>query len=865
MGEVYRARDSKLKRDVALKVLPDQFIADHDRLARFQREAEVLASLNHARIASIYGVEEADGVQALVLEMVEGPTLADRIALGPIPLDEALPVSSQIADALEAAHEHGVIHRDLKPGNIKVLPDGSVKVLDFGLAKVLDPDVDGSGHSQSPTITSPAMTRLGAILGTAAYMSPEQARGRGVDKRADIWAFGCVLYEMLTGSRAFEGGEVSDTLAFVITKEPDWSALPSGLPPAVPALLRRCLQKSARLRLRDIGDARLAIDDALAQLRAGTQEGSLVADARTSGRRALRWISLPLVALSAIGLTLLSMPRRPEAPAARPTRLVLQLPAGDELAFGEAAPVGEGRPAVAISPDGTRIVYVGRRAGSVRLYQRPLDSFDSTAIAGTEGAFNPFFSPDGQWIGFFTNTHLKKVPVSGGTPVTLCEARNPYGATWARDSIFFAQVFGTALSRVPAAGGAAEVVRSEGGQRFWPFSVPGDDALLVTGWPAGIHLVRLNDREGGDRVIARTYTNARLTPTGHIILVRPGQLLAAPFDRARWEIVGTETPILAGLRTESWGGGHFSFSQEGTLAYVQGAPATTGSLVSLDRAGNTASMPGFGAGYFGAFKLSPSGEKLAIIVTEATSELWVYDLARGTRTRLNTNANSGHPLWTPDGKWVLFSSSEGGAWNIFRQPADGSAQPSRLVSSANNQIPYAWSPDGRVLAYSEVDPTTRGDIWLFSESDRQPRPLLKSGSSETQPAISPDGAWLAYVSDESGKSEVYVTSHPEVRGRTLISFDGGEEPIWSRDGKELFYRNGQRWMSVTVSTRPTFDAGRPRMVFEGNYLNVSGISYDITADGRRFVLIRGLDAPPAREIHVVLNWFEELKRLTERR
>ena len=269
--------------------------------------------------------------------------------------------------------------------------------------------------------------------------------------------------------------------------------------------------------------------------------------------------------------------------------------------------------------------------------------------------------------------------------------------------------------------------------------------------------------------------------------------------------------------------------------------------------------------YFGAFKLSPSGEKLAIIVTEATSELWVYDLARGTRTRLNTNANSGHPLWTPDGKWVLFSSSEGGAWNIFRQPADGSAQPSRLVSSANNQIPYAWSPDGRVLAYSEVDPTTRGDIWLFSESDRQPRPLLKSGSSETQPAISPDGAWLAYVSDESGKSEVYVTSHPEVRGRTLISFDGGEEPIWSRDGKELFYRNGQRWMSVTVSTRPTFDAGRPRMVFEGNYLNVSGLSYDITADGRRFVLIRGLDAPPAREIHVVLNWFEELKRLTDRR
>jgi Tol biopolymer transport system component len=864
MGEVYRARDSKLKRDVALKVLPEEFVVNPDRVARFRREAEVLASLNHSRIASIYGIEEADSTPALVLELVDGTTLADRIAQGPIPLDEALPIASEIADALDAAHERGVIHRDLKPGNIKLLPDSSIKVLDFGLAKMLDPAADASDRSQSATITSPAMTRIGVVLGTAAYMSPEQARGRVVDKRSDIWAFGCVLYEMLTGSRAFAGDEVSDTLAFVITKEPDWTALPAATPLPVRALLRHCLQKSVGRRLRDVGDARLAIEDALTQLGDGTQEGSLVAGARTPGRRALGWIYLPLVAISAVGLTLMLMPRRPEAPAARPTRLVLQLPAGDELAFGEAAPVGEGRPSVAISPDGTRIVYVGRRAGVVRLYQRPLDLFDSTAIPGTEGAFNPFFSPDGQWIGFFTTTHLKKVPVAGGTPVTLCEARNAYGATWSRDAIYFAQVFGTALSRVPAAGGTAEVVRSEGGSRFWPFSVPGDDALLVSGWPPGIHLVRLNEREGSDRRIAAGYTSARLTPTGHIILVRPGQLVAAPFDQTRGEIVGAETPIVAGLRTESWGGGHFSFSREGTLAYVQGAPATTGSLVSLDRSGNADSMPGFGPGYFGALKLSPSGEKLAVIVTEATSELWVHDLARGTRTRLNTNANSGQPLWTPDGRWVLFSSSEGGAWNIFRQPADGSAQPSRLVSSTNNQIAYSWSPDGRVLAYTEVDPTTRGDIWLLSDSDRQPRPFIRSGASETQPVISPDGGWLAYASDESGRSEVYVTSYPAGRGRTLISFDGGEEPTWSRDGKELFYRNGQRWMTVPISTRPAFDPGRPRLLFEGNYLNVSGLSYDVTADGRRFILIRGVDAPPTRQIHVVLNWFEELKRLSAR-
>jgi dipeptidyl aminopeptidase/acylaminoacyl peptidase len=385
--------------------------------------------------------------------------------------------------------------------------------------------------------------------------------------------------------------------------------------------------------------------------------------------------------------------------------------------------------------------------------------------------------------------------------------------------------------------------------------------VLVSGWPSGVYLVQLNDRAGRDRLIARNYTSARLTPSGHILLVRPGQLLAAPFDQSRWEIAGAETPILDRLRTEAWGGGHLSFSREGTLAYVQGVPATTGSLVYLDRAGGSEPMPGIEAANFEAFKLSPSGDKLAIIVSEATNELWVYDLARGTRTRLNATANSAHPLWSADGQWVTFDSMVNGVWNIFRQPADGSGQPSRLVSSVHNQIPYSWSPDGRVLAYTEVNPSTRNDIWLFSESDRRARPLLNSGFSEGHPAISPDGKWIAYASDESGKSEVYVTSYPAVRSRALISFDGGEEPIWSRNGGELFYRNGQRWMAVTISTRPAFTASRPRMIFEGNYLNVSGYSYDVTADGRRFVLIRGLDTPPSREIHVVLNWFEELRRL----
>ncbi|HEX2339075.1 MAG TPA: protein kinase [Vicinamibacterales bacterium] len=862
MGEVYRARDSKLKRDVALKVLPEEFMADSNRVARFRREAEVLASLSHSHIASIYGVEEADGVPALVLELVDGATLADRIADGPIPLDEALPIASQIADALEAAHDHGVIHRDLKPGNIKLLPDGSVKVLDFGLAKIVDPVIDGSDGSQSPTITSPAMTRMGVVLGTAAYMSPEQARGKVVDTRSDIWAFGCVLYEMLTGSRAFAGDDVTDTLAFVITKEPDWTALPAATPSPVHALLRHCLQKSVRHRLRDIGDARLAIDDAMVRPGTDTPGGSVVGDTRRSGGAVL-WISLPLVALTTAGVMLMVI-HRDEPPAARPKRFVVQLPADHQLAFGESAPVGEGRPSLAISPDGHRLAYVGRQGDRVRLYQRPLEQFDATAIDGTEGAFNPFFSPDGQWIGFFTNTHLKKVPVSGGTPVTLCEARNPYGATWLRDSVYFAQAFGMVLSRVPAAGGSAEAVRSGGSVKFWPFAVPDDDALFVSGWPSGIQLVRLNEGKGADRLIAGTYTSARLTPTGHLILVRPGQLLAAPFDRTRWEIVGAETPVLDGVRTEPWGGGQFSFSHEGTLAYVQGAPATTGSLITLDRTGHAVSMSGFRVGNYQAFKLSPSGDRLAITVSESTTELWVHDLVRGTRTRLNATGNSGHPLWSPDGEWLTFSASVDGAWNIFRQRADGSGDASRLTSSTDNQIPYSWSPDGRVLAFTQVTPATRSDIWLVSESDRAPKPLLSSGFNEGQPAISPDGKWLAYVSDESGKSEMYVTGYPAARGRSLISIDGGEEPIWSRNGKELFYRNGQRWMVVTTSTQPTFDAGRPRLLFEGNYLNVSGLSYDVTADGQRFVLIRGVEAPPVREIHVVLNWFEELKRLTSK-
>ena len=860
MGEVYRARDTKLKRDVALKVLPEAFLTDPDRLARFQQEAEVLASLSHSHIASIYGVHETEGTQALVLELVEGETLADRIARGPVPCEEALQMARQIADAVDLAHQHGVIHRDLKPANIKLLPDGSVKVLDFGLAKILETPGGGGERLESATVTSPALTRMGVILGTAAYMSPEQARGNTVDKRSDIWAFGCVLYEMLAGSRAFDADGVVDTLALVVTKDPDWSALPSDVPSSVVALVRHCLQRRVHLRLRDIGDARLAIDDALAEPGAGTTVGPPRADARPA-RRALSWAAYPLVALAGAGLTLLVTPRRADIPPTNPKRLVLQLPSGVQLAFGESAPVGEGRPSLAISPDGSRIVFVGRHDGTVQLYLRPLDQFDSSVIAGTEGAFNPFFSPDGEWIGFFTPTHLKKVAISGGAPVTLCEARNPYGAAWSGDSVFFTQGFGTMLSRVAAAGGIAEVVWS-GSNRFWPAMVPGGDALLVSGWPGGIHLVRLDRHE--DRLLAGTYTSGQLTPTGHLIAVRPGQLLAVPIDQNRWEITGSEIAAVTGLRTDAWGAAHFSFSRDGTLAYVRSAPGTAGELVSLDRSGSATPLPGSGVDNYGAFRLSPLGDKLAITVSAATSELWVRDLERGTRIRLNAAAASSYPLWTPDGNWVTFGASTGGAWNVFRQRADGSEGPERLLSTEFNQIPYAWSPDGSVLAYTEVNSTTRSDIWLLSAAGRQAQPLFNSVASEGQPAFSPDGQWLAYVSDESGRSEVYVTSYPAGRDRTLISLDGGEEPVWSRSSNEVYYRNGQRWMTVTTSFRPTFDASRPRLLFEGNYLNVPGLSYDVTADGRRFVLIRGLDTPPTREIHVVLNWFEELKRLTHR-
>jgi serine/threonine-protein kinase len=887
MGEVYRAKDTKLGRDVALKILPASFTSDPERVARFRREAQVLASLNHPHIAQIHGMEEANGTQFLVLELVDGESLDKRIARGPIPVDEALGIAKEIAEALEAAHEKGIVHRDLKPANIALTKDGQVKVLDFGLAKAVDATSSGSiDGMNSPTITSPVMmTGVGVILGTAAYMSPEQAKGRAADKRSDIWAFGCVLYEMLTGKRSFDGEDVSDTLAAVLRGEPDWTRLPAQLPLAIRVVVERCLKKDRRQRMGDLSTALLLF----------TESDLLVIRASPSARfvrERLMWLGTVTIIVAIFGLWAL---RRSSSGAASPSvlRFSMGLQPAESL-LGSPNTNSGGRPtrtAFAWAPDGRTVVFGGMRAGVQQLYVRHLDQLEAQPLPGTVGAIAPFFSPDGRWVGFWANGELKKVPVLGGPAVTITKSALISRATWGEgDRVFFDQDGGLApgsIWRVSAGGGRAEVVatadRAKGEYSYrLPQLLPGGKALLFTmtrtvGVLDDAQIV-VRSLETGRQQAVTDGADARYVPPGYLVFLRLGTLLAAPFDATRTALTGEAVGLLDGVMQSAHattapfdaGAGQFSVSPGGSLAYVSGGTFSDDlrSLVWVDRNGSMTPIAAPPRSYW-APRLTSDGQRLAVYSRGAEGRIWIHDLRTATTTALtDRGGDSVFPVWTTDNTHVIYAA--GVPPNLFWRVADGSGASERLTTSPAEQRPNAFSPDGERLAYVQSDPTTGARIWMLTLHNGQAKasPWHDTRSRELYPAWSPDGHWLAFISDESGRYEVYIQPFPGPGPRYPVSRDGGLSPAWSRDGREIFFLVGAEpprqmaMMTAPVTVSPNVSVGAPRKLFEGAFWVSSGAqAYDVTPDGRRFVMVRGEEHPATSptEIMIVENWLEELK------
>jgi Tol biopolymer transport system component len=855
MGEVYRARDTKLNRDVAIKVLPALFASDAERLARFTREAQTLASLNHPNIAHIHGLEESNGVRALVMEFVDGEDLSQRIARGPIPIDEALPIAKQIADALEAAHEQGVIHRDLKPANIKVRADGTVKVLDFGLAKAMEPaGTKSSSVSMSPTITTPAMTQAGMILGTAAYMSPEQARGRTVDKRSDVWAFGAVLYEMLTGRRAFAGEDITDTIVSVIGKEPDWAALPPSTPLPMRSLLGRCLDKDPRRRLRDIGEARLALETA-------NDPAPAAGGNVRQGRYPLVW-ALVVIAVVSAALSAFALWRRPGAVQNTSARLTIPLPPGAEITSYPA-----------ITRDGRTVAYVAQQGtDDAQLYLRDLNLFDARAVVGSSGAKQPFFSPDGKWIAFFAQGQLQKAEVAGGAPIRVAEATYGLGGTWNEDNtIIYAATFRSGLLRIPANGGTPETLTrpdsaAQGYAHVFPQALPGGRRVVFTIWGQGqgSAVLSLDSRRWEIVLPTSTFGSAIFDASsglmGRLLVVdSTAGMRAAPLDPARPARTSADTSVLSNVysdidtETQAW----LAVSNVGTAVYVPGNPART-SLVWVDREGKIESL-GKQQQVYREVSLSPDGTKA---VVRHGLDLWMHDLQRGTRSPLTSaSTNSLLPLWSRDGLRIVFASNRGGDWDIYSQPADGSQPAEPLLKRPYDQFPYSALSDGSIL-FGEVHPRTGRDLWIVSP-DGKTSPVRVTPFDEVAGQFSPGPAGgsprVAYASSESGRYEIYVQSYPGGGNRVPVSNEGGTWPMWSRDGKELFYVTGDA--VVAAAMRPDGSFGAPRRLFDrSNFFFLYRFrTYDVSPDGKRFLMIQRDPASVPRQLNVILNWAEELK------
>jgi eukaryotic-like serine/threonine-protein kinase len=883
MGEVYRARDTTLNRDVAIKVLPEVFAADADRLSRFTREAQALASLNHPNIAGIYAVEH----RAIVMELVDGEDLSHRIEQGALPLADALPIAKQIADALDVAHQAGIIHRDLKPANIKVRGDGTVKVLDFGLAKAVAPGAsktDGAfGQLNSPTFTDAAFaagfggpgTQMGMILGTAAYMAPEQAKGRAVDCRADVWAFGCVLYEMLTGQRAFPGEDVTETLAAIVRGEPDWTRLPAGLPANVRVLLERCLVKDRAERLPDMSVVRFLMSDTAKSLSGAPATTSTIAAPRRLAAIVIGAVALAGVATFGVTRWLLSSDVT--TPAA-PTRAAIVLPDGDEVGSTYLLPI-------ALSEDGTRLAYVGRRNGKTRIYIRGLAEAEPRALDGTDGGEGPFFSPDGQWVAFFAGSRLRKIAVGGAALQTLAEAANHRGGVWSRDGyIYFAPTNTGGIWRVPEDGGAAtEVTRKNPAtgeiSHRWPHVAAGTSTLLFAVWTgpgydeASIAVQTIGSP--GHQVLVKGADAPRYAATpGLLLYTRIGQLFAVPWQPSQTTL-GRAVPVAMAVQTNvegNEGQGNYALSANGTLAYLTGGRGLEAKrLVWIDRQGTLEPAPVPERTYENVV-IAPDQTRAIVQILEGITSLWTYDFSRNTLTPIaNSTASSQAPLYTADGTRVIYRATRQGLRNLYWRLVDGSGDEEPLTSKPDvSQTPTSVSGDGRWLLYNENGAQESGGVgvWVIRlDGDRTPGRVFTSPNGENDAQFSPDGRWIAYQAPVSSRQEIYVAPFPGPGPRRQVSIEGGTEPLWSHDGRELLFQSGARLMSVVVTPGTTLSMSAPRVVHEGRFFrSINGnSSWAMTRDGTRFLRIQQVEPERAvTHIALALNWFEEASRLVTR-
>jgi serine/threonine-protein kinase len=865
MGVVYKAKDTKLDRLVAIKFLPSHIAADSDERKRFELEAKAAAALNHPNIATIYGIEEADSETFIIMEYIQGQSLREKISKGPLKIKDAVEYTIQIAEGLETAHNKDIFHRDIKSANIMIDDKNQAKIMDFGLAKLAKQSL---------------VTKQGSTLGTAAYMSPEQARGEVVDHRTDIWSLGVVLYEMVTGRLPFKGEYEHAVIYSILNEEPEpLTALRTGVPIDLEKIVAKAMEKEPDERYQHVDEIPVDLKAITASQSSSSRKTAVKAIPSETSRftrwkRAIPWVLIAVMAV--VVVFAFWSPWRKEVPISQKVnRFTLNLPSSGPLWLTEVFQ----QPSLALSPDGTKLVYVVSKGGIKQLHLRELDKFEARPIPGTEDARSPFFSPDGEWIAFFTSSKLKKVSLASGALVSLCDVFPDVcsGGSWSADDvIYFSPTPSGGIVRVSASGGtpkyitALDSTRSEHGH-LYPRVLPGGKAILFVvtkgGWSDN-HVVALSLETGQWHTLVEAGTTPHYLPTGHLVYGLSGALLAVNFDLERLKITGSPVRLLDGIISRS--GAEFSLSRSGSLAFIPGSGGWPKSeLFSVNRQGQAQRLPLTPLAY-SAPRLSPDGQHLAIEIAsqdKGNRDIWIYNWARKSSTRLTYNPVTDNcPIWTPDGKRITFSFAQLSLPpQLSWKPADGSVEREQLCSMEYAQFPTSWSPGGRNLLFTDEHPDTKLDIWLLPmDDDRHPQSLIKTQFNETAAVFSPDGRWIAYQCDESGQMEVYVRPFPGLGSKQKISTEGGTEPVWSSDGGELFYRNGDKMMKVAVDTQPELRVSGPELLFEEWYAT-SRISanYDITSDGQRFLMIKGEQTTPT-EIKVVLNWDEEVKRLVHK-